>query len=287
MGRRAKLAAVAGLIFLAREAPAAGQAATQAVNLVPHRAVYELTLDNTRPSTRMVGLSGRMVYELTGSRCEGYTQNMRIVTQSVTQEGESSLSDQRSTSWEDGEGKQLRFTWSTYRDQQLAESSAGVATRGPTAEDDTKVELTQPERGNLTISGKALFPMQHSILLIQAARKGQTVFTADFFDGSEKAEKVYTTTSLIGRRLRPGFNKTLPRAQNAERLDGLAGWPVSISYFEQDSETKDATPAYELAFVMFDNGVSRRLFMDYGDYALRGEMTTITFLESSPCPAAR
>jgi hypothetical protein len=279
-GKLTALAALGALGF-----GAARDAAAQSVNLAPHRAVYELTLDKTRSSTRMVGLSGRMVYELTGSRCEGYTQNMRIVTQSVTQEGESSLSDQRSTSWEDGDATQLRFTWSTYRDQEMAETSAGTAVRGKTEDEDIKVELTQPERTTLSVTGKALFPIQHSIALIEAARKGQTVFTADFFDGSEKAEKVYNTTSLIGRKTKTGYNKTLPRVQNAEKLDALAGWPVSISYFEQDAEGKDSPPAYELAFVLFDNGVSRKLFMDYGDYALRGEMTAITFLESTPCPA--
>src|SRR3954447_7713923 len=128
-----KLTAVAALGTLGFGA--ARDAVAQSVNLAPHRAVYELTLDKTRASTRMVGLTGRMVYELTGSRCEGYTQNMRIVTQSVTQEGESSLSDQRSTSWEDGDAKTLRFTWSTLRDQDPPETTTGVATRGATAEE--------------------------------------------------------------------------------------------------------------------------------------------------------
>jgi EipB-like len=275
------LAAIAA--FFALGCCAAGQAADQAIVLVPHRAVYDLTLDNSRSSTRMVGLTGRMVYEFTGSQCEGYTQDMRIVTESVTQEGESSLSDQRSHTWEDSEAKEMRFTWTTYRDQEPAETTSGVAIRGNSAEDDIKVELTHPERTTLAVTGKALFPVQHSIKLMEAARRGQTLFTADYFDGSEKAEKVYTTTTVIGRKSKPGFNKTLRRVANAEKLDGVPSWPVSISYFEQDADGKDAPPAYELAFTLFENGVSRRLFMDYGDYALRGDMKSITFLPSQPC----
>jgi hypothetical protein len=34
---------------------------------------------------------------------------------------------------------------------------------------------------------------------------------------------------------------------------------------------------------MFDNGVSRKLRIDYGDFALQGELTQIAFHERSKC----
>jgi hypothetical protein len=80
-----------------------------------------------------------------------------------------------------------------------------------------------------------------------------------------------------------GFNKSLPRLTNAERLDGIAAWPVSLSYFEQAPDTLDAVPAYEMAFVFYDNGVSRRLFIDNGEYSMRGELSELTFLETQNC----
>ena len=42
-------------------------------------------------------------------------------------------------------------------------------------------------------------------------------------------------------------------------------------------------PVYELAFLMFENGVSRKLYIDYGEFALQGELTEITFHEPSKC----
>ena len=64
----------------------------------------------------------------------------------------------------------------------------------------------------------------------------------------------------------------------------MPAWPVSISYFEPDASDKgDAVPNYELSFLMFENGVSRRLFMDYGEHAMQGELKQITFLEPAPC----
>ena len=118
---------------------------------------------------------------------------------------------------------------------------------------------------------------------IAAAEKGDTVFQADLYDGSEKGQKVYATTAYIGRMHAAGYNKRLPAAKSAERLDGLKAWPVSISYFEPGSDKQDAVPSYELAFLYFENGVSRRLYIDYGEFAIRGSLKEIAFLEPGKC----
>jgi len=267
-------------------APDSGSAQQSAVAgkpiiLAPHRAVYDLTLEKASGNT-LAGVQGRLVYELLGSACSGYTQNMRFVTRSTSNEGEVSISDQRSSTWEDNAGSQFRFTSSQYRDQELAEQSAGTARRdGP--EGDIIVELTRPEQKQVVIGGKALFPVQHSIALIAAARRKETLFTADFYDGAENGQRSYLTTAAIGRQLPAGFNKGLPRIANAERLDAVAAWPVSLSYFEHAPENKDAVPAYEMSFVFFDNGVTRRLYIDNGEYTMRGTLTELTFLQAETC----
>ena len=272
------------LVVVASSSAALGEGASSAkpIALAPHRAVYDLALDKSSGSTPLAGVQARLVYELTGSACSGYTQNMRFVTRSTSNEGEVSLTDQRSSTWEDAEGSQFRFSSTQYRDQELAEQSAGTARRGD-GNADIEVELTRPEQKRIAIGGKALFPVQHSIALIDAARKGRTLFTADFYDGAETGQKSYLTTAAIGRPVPPGFNKSLPRIANAERLDRVTAWPVSLSYFEQAPETKDAVPAYEMAFVFYDNGVTRRLFIDNGEYSMRGRLTELTFLEAEKC----
>jgi hypothetical protein len=254
----------------------------EAVPLAPHRAVYEVSLAKVRSGAGVTELSGRMVYELTGSPCEGYTQTMRFVTRMTNQEGEASVSDLRSSSWEDGAGQRLRFQTSHYRDQQLAEQTEGQAFRGPTT-GEVKVELTKPTKQQISLAARVLFPVQHSIKMLEAARAGQHVFAADLYDGSEKGDKLYTTTAFIGGRLAPGASKIAPHFKNAEKLDALPAWPVSLGYYEVGNDRGDALPAYELAFVVFDNGVSHRLFIDYGEFAVRGQLTELTFLEPGTC----
>jgi hypothetical protein len=277
--RSTSLIAMAGLALW--PTPPA-RAAGSGIVLAPHRAVYEMTLAEARGGAGVTQVTGRMVYELTGSACEGYTQNMRFVTAMTNQSGTATVSDLRSTSWEDANAKRFRFSSSQFRDDKPTEATAGDATRAPTGSD-VKVELTKPAKKDLSLRMGVYFPIQHSISLLEAARAGKTMFRANLFDGSEKGEKVYDTVSVIGRLQPPGGNRKLPSVKDGDRLNQLPAWPVSIGYFEPGSDKKDAVPVYELMFLFFENGVSRQLFIDYGEFAIQGEIKEITFLESRPC----
>jgi hypothetical protein len=258
------------------------QAAGNAVPLTPHRAVYELTLSTTRGGAGVTSVAGRMVYDLVGSPCDGYTQNMRFVTRMMHQSGSTSVSDLRSTTWEDAAGKQFRFDSSQYRDDKATEATAGDASRQGTTEG-IKVDLTKPAKRSLSLPSGVYFPVQHTIALIGAARDGKSSFRADLYDGSEKGEKVYDTVSALGRNHPAGSNRNLPPVKGADRLDTVEAWPVSIAYFEPQSDGKDALPVYEISFLMFENGVSRKLNIDYGEFALQGELTEIVFHEPAKC----
>jgi hypothetical protein len=272
------VAALASMLALPWQAQAVGEG----IRLAPHRAIYDMTLTAARGGSGVSSVVGRIAFELTGSACEGYTQVMRFVTRMTNQSGGTVVTDLRSSTWEDGSGKRFRFDSSQYRDERVTETTAGAAAR-PGATDEVKVELTKPAKKKLSLSSRVYFPIQHTIALINAAKAGRPLFRASLYDGSEKGEKVYDTVAALGRARPPGNNRKLPAVKNAERLNGLRAWPVSIAYFEPGSGKADALPVYELAFLMFEDGVSRKLSIDYGDFALRGELSEITFHERSKC----
>ncbi|MFM9939252.1 MAG: cell envelope integrity EipB family protein [Hyphomicrobiaceae bacterium] len=281
------VALAAGGERAAAQQTTAAQTVPANIVLAPHRAVYEFTLDQTRGGTGVTDLTGRMVYELTGSTCDGYTQNMRFVTRMSTQDGNATVSDMRSSSWEDGIAKLFRFTSSQYKDAKLSESAQGDAARSGVG-GEVIVDMTKPAKKEIKVKRDVYFPIQHSIALLAAAKKGDTVFQADLYDGSEKGEKYYATTAYIGRPQPKGYNKSLPAVAAASqaaaaKLDDMMSWPVSISYFDPAKEKLDGIPSYELAFLYFENGVSRRLFIDYGDFAMRGTLKEVSFLEPSKC----
>jgi hypothetical protein len=249
--------------------------------LVAHRAIYEMTLDDARSASGITGIDGRMVFEFTGSECNGYSLNMRMVTQMTDTQGQTNLTDLRSSTWEQGDGQKFRFQSAQYLNDKLGDITMGRAVR-ETPNEAVKVKLSQPSAAELDLSGPLLFPTQHSFALIAAARSGVGLFQARVYDGSEKGQKVYDTTAFIGTAVPPGDDPKLEQVAKDKGLGKLASWPVSIGYFE--TKGGDLTPSYQIDFRLYENGVSRDLLIDYGDFSIRGTLSSLEYLKATDCP---
>lgn len=256
-------------------------AAKEPGKLVAHRAIYEMTLDDARTASGITGIDGRMVFEFTGSECDGYSLNMRMVTQMTDSQGQTNLTDLRSSTWEQGDGQKFRFQSAQYLNDKLGDVTMGRAVR-ESPNEAIKVKLSQPSRAELNLSGQVLFPTQHSLALINAARSGQSLFQARIYDGSEKGRKVYDTTAFIGTEVQPGSDPKLEQVAKDKGLGELASWPVSIGYFE--AKGGDLTPSYQIDFRLYENGVSRDLLIDYGDFSIHGTLTSLEYLKATECP---
>jgi hypothetical protein len=248
--------------------------------LVAHRAIYEMTLDDARSASGITGIDGRMVFEFTGSECDGYSLNMRMVTQMTDSQGQTNLTDLRSSTWEQGDGQKFRFQSAQYLNDKLGDVTMGRAVR-ETPNEAVKVKLSQPSTDELNLSGPLLFPTQHSLALIEAARTGRKLFQARVYDGSEKGRKVYDTTAFIGTEVQPGNDAKLETAAKDKGLGELASWPVSIGYFE--AKGGDLTPSYQIDFRLYENGVSRELLIDYGDFSIHGTLSSLEYLKAPAC----
>ncbi|MCB1511260.1 MAG: cell envelope integrity EipB family protein [Hyphomicrobiaceae bacterium] len=268
-----------GAAVLTATAPVGVQAT--AVELAPHRAVYELTLERSTAASSISELAGRLVYEVKGSRCKGYGQVTRFVTRSENQKGAVTVMDLRSTFWESGDASAMRFETKLYQDERLTEHTTGEVRRSGPAE--LKISLQRPRRGRLKFNGEYLFPLQHTASLVQAALDGKAIFIADLYDGAEKGAKTYETTAAIGPRRGPGDTDGLTPLKNASVLAGVPAWPVSLSYYGKKKARADSVPEYELSFLLYANGVSRQLLLDYGSHAIRGVLSRLVMLPSEPC----
>jgi len=278
------VALAAALLGGALTGQAQALAAKEPNKLVAHRAIYEMTLDDARTASGITGIDGRMVFEFTGSECDGYSLNMRMVTQMTDSQGQTNLTDLRSSTWEQGDGQNFRFQSAQYLNDKLGDITMGRAVR-ETPNEAVKVKLSQPAHAELNLAGPVLFPTQHSFALIEAARAGRTLFQARIYDGSEKGRKVYDTTAFIGTMVAPGADAKLEAAAKDKGLGELASWPVSIGYFEPKGG--DLTPSYQIDFRLYENGVSRELLIDYGDFSIHGTLTALEYLRAPECPKAR
>lgn len=280
-GLRLALMLLAGPWFVGTLADRAQAFAGKEPNkLAAHRAIYEMTLDDARSASGITGIDGRMVFEFTGSECDGYSLNMRMVTQMTDSQGQTNLTDLRSSTWEQGDGQKFRFQSAQYLNDKLGDVTMGRAVR-ETPNEAVQVKLSQPSTAELNLSGPLLFPTQHSFALIAAARTGQGLFQARIYDGSEKGQKVYDTTAFIGTEVQPGDDPKLEQVAKDKGLGELPSWPVSIGYFE--AKGGDLTPSYQIDFRLYENGVSRELLIDYGDFSIHGTLTSLEYLKAPEC----
>ncbi len=277
--------AVLGLLTLAPGTAIHPAAAAELAPFAPHRAVYDLSLGDSTAGSGVTGITGRMVYELKGSPCDGYTQNMRFVTVMTNQDGAETVSDLRNSSWEEADAKKLRFSSTQYQNDELADSSQGNALRTKGATPVVGVDLVKPAKKRLSLPTDIYFPMQHASTLVQAAKSGVKMFTANLYDGSEKGEKYYLTNTIIGKKFGTGPDASPGTFKGASRLADVESWPMTISYFEPGKDREDQTPSYELSFRYFEDGVTSDLKIDYGEFSIKGELKELTFLDPDKCPA--
>jgi len=257
----------------------AGANASPALPLVSHRAAYDLSLaDPASPppsSARTpISASGLIAYEFRGSPCVGYTSNFRQMTEMERSEGEPVSMEVNAQSFEDADGKSMRFEVESQGGQETP-PVAGTATRD--AHDDMHVVLTKPSAKSIAFGQNVLFPTQHIEKLIEVAKAGGGVVQARVYDGSDTGAKIFATMAVVGKEA----TKPSDDDKTAVELQGVRRWPVVVSYFDENS--KDFAPEYTLSFDLYENGVSGTLKLDYGQFALRAQLRKLELLPTSAC----
>jgi len=243
---------------------------------VPHRAIYKIGLADSEHTSGVTGADGRMVFEIAGNACEGYTMSQRLVVRIAHSENGDQLLDFRVSTFESGDGALYRFASRTYLDDQIVEEATGTAER---QSESVVVALDNPSKKSLTFERPVMFPSQHLLALLEAARRKQHFFSTNIYEGAGQGERTDVVSAVIG---------TADENKGATGLiSGKTGWPVSMAYFsdtkENAEQTGERTPDYQLSFTLYENGVTRDLKMNYGDYVLSGTLEKLDALDISEC----
>jgi hypothetical protein len=268
-GSAAALAGLLSTTALSMAQPAGAAA------LVPHRAVYDLELANSEERSGISGVYGRMVYEMNGSACDGFTVNFRFVTRIDTEEF-SRVTDQQTTTYEDLRAGTFEFVNRSFVDDALDSETRGSARR---TDDAIDVEMEAPQQMSLALD-RALFPTDHMIELIAKAKAGERFYQSHIYDGSDDGDKIMLTTTVIGEPRQPSAQDT--EAKQAGPFANDTAWPVTIAYFNE-ADSGDEVPEYQISFKLYENGLTRDLEMDYGDFALRGTLTGLEVFDAKAC----
>lgn len=246
--------------------------------VVPHRAVYDLDLKSARKRSGVKDLTGRMVMEITGSACEGWSVNFRIVFDLQLPRGKKRLIDSRSTSWESGDGRTM-----TYFEREFIDNRPHQVTRLTASLKSLKVTQKLPKKLSFDIPDGAMFPITHQLHLIDTARAGKLRDKSIVYDGSDH-ENIHQAITFIGKMRTNNKPFALLKGDGGkELLANKRAWPVSVSYFELRGKDQKDTPSQQVSFLMYENGVAGDLVIDYGDFAMKGKLTYLDKLPVSKC----
>jgi hypothetical protein len=254
-----------------------GPAVSGANGLVAHRAVYDLELGRNETKSGYSDAKARLAYEIVGSTCEGWSINYRFAGQFEQTEGTLQTTDTQLTSWEAGDGSELRVNQKQFVGNSLSAENKVIARRPQGAA--PQVEITVPEPKTFELANKALFPIVFQSHLIGIAKAGKKHDVSLVYDGTD-SEKVYRVVSFIGKS-KPLATSEIEQNPKLAQLKTVPAWNFTTSYFSNDQQNDE--PLYLSNYSMYENGVAADIVFDYGTYSLKGKLADFEVLKSEPC----
>ena len=259
------LAAAALVVAPVAPAPAA--------DIVAHRALYTMSLGRANNDAGVTGASGTMAYQW-GEACDGWTVEQRYRLKMGYAESPDVSISSKFVTWESKDGQNYHFNQKETRNGEDNEELRGAAKLDGPGQGGT-AEFEKPAGKNFKLPPGVLFPSAHTIFLIDSAQAGQNFISKHIFDGAT-AEGAVLVSAVIGPKVEPDAE-----AAKKSPLLNRPGWRVRLAFFPADPKAEK--PDYELGMLLLDNGVSRDMVIDYGDYAIRAKLDDIEALPKPGC----
>jgi len=260
--------------FLAALLAALGSgAALAAVEIAPHRAIYQMSLKSARNSSKVADVRGRMMFEWADA-CDGWTIEQRFQLRFLYSEGEDMEMTTNFATWEAKDGLSYRFNVRKTVNGELDEEVKGEAhLNGPGK--GGVARYIRPEEQEMTLPAGVLFPTAHTIELIERAKAGEKFLARIVFDGSD-AEGSTEISAAVGLP-----TEAKAEMRNRSPLLKDQGWPVRMAFFPLNSSS--AQPEYEMGLLLLKNGVAETMSIDYGDFIVDAVLESVEPLPRSGC----
>jgi len=270
------MALVGGVASAAPPAAKSAPATTSGIEVQPHRALYEMTLESAKPNSGVVGATGSLAYQW-GESCDGWTIEQRYKLNMQYEQDQPVDINSNFVTWESKDGKSYRFNERRTRNGQADEDIKGdAALKG--AKGAGAAVFSKPKDQNFDLPPGSLFPTAHTLLLIRKAEDGEHYLSADVFDGSS-VDGAVDISAVLGPKIDPKAHP--PSATVKSPLIDRPSWNVRMAFFPESS--KDENPDYELGMRLMDNGVSSEMTIDYGDYVIKAKLKEIQALPKPAC----
>ncbi len=247
---------------------APGLAAAAPVDLVAHRAAYEIRLGEQKDSNSgVVDVSGRVVYGLKKT-CGGWIMEQDHAMNIHLQNGKAVPDRVQFSSWEADDASRYQYSMSS-----ASSAESGILGNATMGNGGGKAVFQKPESATFALPAGTLFPLAHSRALLAHARNGESQFNATVFEG----------TGVEAAKLLVAFISPLAEGKwrQLDPLLRVPGWTVRMAYFDPASQASE--PLYEVEADFLENGIAPRWLLDYGSFTVEMNIRKIEALPQSGC----
>jgi hypothetical protein len=241
--------------------------------IASHRALYTMSLAGAHNDSGVVGAHGTMAYQW-GETCDGWTVEQHYKLSINYAEAQDVDIVSNFVTWESADAQHYRFNQKETRNGAVDEEIRGSANLdGPGKGGTADFEKPKPEA--MKLPAGALFPSAHTLMILDKAKAGENFFSRQVFDGATVSGAVLVS-AVIGPKIEPD-----PELAKKSPLLDRPGWRVRLAFFPADQTAEK--PDYELGMLLLDNGISRDMTIDYGDYTIKAKLDDIEPLGKPHC----
>ncbi len=252
------------------------------VHVVPHRALYEVTLSSIQSGGQLVDIRGKMFFEWKKT-CESWTTDHRSSLMYEYADGTSARINSDFASYETLDGKNLNFSSRRENNGVPFEEYRGFATLDAATGSDGNAKYSIPVDLNFKLPKNTFFPMQHTHEILERAEKGEKFFNASLFDGSDD-QGPQQVNVFIGDKVDPLKGVSLTKAIDKNLLKSPAH-RMRLAFFPSEDEGgADAGAAeYEMDLVALDNGVVSDIKIIYDTFTISQKLVALDHVDMPIC----
>lgn len=275
LGFKKTLTCLSAIVFLGATNAHAGVDQAIANGLEPHKALYDVRLSSKTSSAKIANISGKMFYEWQPA-CDAWVSKHHFDMTYEYVEVPSVRITSNFTTYESFDGKEFNFTSLRKRgDVVLEELRGSVASNGSDYPNEARFSI--PEDLVFTLPEGTLFPMAHTIDVIEKIKSGTKFYNAVMFDGSDDEGPV-DINNIIGKKATFTPDDDVKDFIDEDLIKSQA-WNLRLAFFPL--KNAEAAADYEMSAIFHENGVISDMTIDYDDFSVTQKLVAIEPLEST------
>ncbi len=269
---RLSKAATAALVLLGSVATGASSLAAGASgSLVAHKAFYEMEIGDKVQNSHIVSVMGRSVFAIERD-CTGWRSVEDYMIQFVVENGGADRVLSHFESWEADSGDKYSFDITEESSFEGRKDFGGFVQLDPDNAGEA-VFTTTPD-AVVDVPTDTVFPVRHVQRILAEAEAGAKMISANVFTGAEPDSALMRTSTVVG-----GWRDVPGEELGQFGEDGY--WQINVAYFKPAATTSE--PEYVIKFQMQRNGLVRGYEIDYGDFSIEANLTSVEPVETQSC----